>query len=182
VIVCLGGSVCYGLRSTRGWPDHLWALGRGTWTVQNWARPDLNLREVVHETRRVDWSSVTTAILQVGTEDARGSGTPPSEFVALLEQAVGTVSALAPDAEILVCTPTPIGHTEVPGYRHSSRRWVRRVSPAVAAMADAWDVGIVRLHDMPEGLLADGVFPSPDGYAWIADRVAMALGGAPLAP
>lgn len=173
-VLVLGGSVAAGARSTRGWPEFLWERTR--LDVINLAESGFRMLDVVRAVPLVPPRSYSAVVIQAGAYDARGGGTPPREFLALVEQAVASCRSRWPEARIVVCTPTPISREcSVSGFNRSARRWVTRVAPEVTrAVGD--DALVVDLADLDPGLLADGVHPSRTGASEIARRVALALG------
>lgn len=177
-ILCLGGNVCLGARSPRGWPEHLWqATGAN---VVNGGIVGARLVDVVRSVPHQPQGPWSWVVIQTGAYDARGGGTPPAEYTALLVQCVEAIRSRWPDARVAVCTPTPVSPScAVRGFNRSARRWISRVATAVHEL-DVDDVVIVDLHDLPVDLLADGVHPSPAGSSEIAARVARAI-GLPLA-
>jgi len=175
VILCLGGGACAGVRAGRGWPEHLWEQLHGSQVVANAGAPGARLVDVVRLLPTWPGPVPAVVVLQVGTEDARGGGMPPSEFCGLLQQAVDTARSLWPCAVLVVCTAPPLVPTSVSGYNRAARRWLRRVEPLVIALAASNGVLLAGLGSMPEELLADGVHPSREGARWIAALVAAVI-------
>lgn len=175
MILCVGGSVCRGVRVGRAWPSHLWERsGVPTATLADrgadasWALHALPRLACV----RPDW-----LVLQLGEADARGSSVSLADYLATIEHAVTLAGELWPAARVVACTPTPIGKPAPRGWNRSSRRWVRRIVPGIEEVGARLGVRVAPLHEMPVGLLGDGVHPTPDGHRWIAARVALAMLG-----
>jgi len=184
-IVCIGDALTLGVRTTRGYPEHLWELlhlgGEGAAPlnvlVQNAGlQAGATLVDVVRALPATlsPLGRVHVAVLLAPPYDARGGGTPPREFRALLEQAVVTLRALvAPDdGRVVLATPTPIGPTTVRGFARPSRRWVAKAAELVLEAGRDHEVPVVQLHEMPAELLADGVHLKPAGYRWVAEQMA----------
>ena len=183
-IVCIGDALTLGVRTTRGYPEHLWDLlhlGEGATPldvlVQNAGlQAGSTLVDVVRSLPATfaPLGRVHVAVLMAPPYDARGGGTPPREFRALLEQAVATLHALvAPDdGRVVLATPTPIGPTTVRGFSRPSRRWIGKAAELVLEVGREHEVPVVQLHEMPAELLADGVHLKPAGYRWVAEQMA----------
>lgn len=168
-VLCLGGNVCLGARGPRGWPEHLWELTGAQ--VVNAAIRGARLVDVVRAIPMIQVSGPDLVVIQVGAYDARGGGTPPTDFLALLMQGQEACLDRWPDCEVAICTPTPIGQSQLPGFNRSARRWVERVAPLVEQV----EAIVVRLHDLSPDLFADGVHPTQAGAREIASRVAQAF-------
>lgn len=172
-VLCLGGNICLGARSPRGWPEHLWQVSGAH--VVNGATSGARLIDVLRSIPRQPGEGWDLVVVQTGAYDARGGGTPPVEFASLLEQTVDAVNIRWPEARVILCTPTPIAPScTVSGFNRAARRWVTRVTPLVYDVADG-QCEVVVLHDLDLNLLPDGVHPSSAGSFEIATRVAANL-------
>lgn len=176
-VLCLGGNVALGARAPFGWPEALWRLVGGE--VVNGGLKGARVRDVlrgVHHQPDRDWDWV---IVQTGTYDARGGGTPPAHYRWLLWSVVAATRARWPNARALVCTPPPIAReAELPGFNRSARRWVERVAEMMRK-DKRLDAVLLDLSALDTGLLADGVHPSPAGADAIARLVADAIASNP---
>lgn len=185
-IVCVGDALTLGVRTTRGYPEHLWEiLHRGqdggrpaNVLVHNAGLPvGSTLVDVVRALPATfaPLGRVHVAVLLAPPYDARGGGTPPREFRALLEQAVVTLGELTKGDDagaVVLATPTPIGSTEVRGFARPSRRWVVKAAEVVRDVGHEHELQVANLHEMPVEHLADGVHLKPTGYRWVAEAIA----------
>lgn len=177
-VLCIGDPITFGVRSTRGYPEHLWDIlnhdmvAPVSCTVHNAGLASGCLVDVLRAlpaslALQPTW---TVAVLLAPPYDARGGGTPPREFGALLEQAAHALSEGA--SRVILCSPTPIGESDTRGFARPSRRWIPKAAELVRDLAKAYQIPFVALHEMPRELLADAVHPKPAGYRWIADQLA----------
>ena len=173
-ILCLGDALTHGVRSTRGWPEHLWAnLDPATVIMLNRGLPPP--AKVADVLRAMDLSMVKPDICIIGAPiyDAKIC-TPPKEYGLLLSQAV--CHALIYSKRVILCTPTPIfaRDGQPQGFGRDARRWLPKAVSAVHSAVETIDdprLHGVNLSGMPEALLSDGVHPKPDGYKWIAEQL-----------
>ena len=171
-ILCVGGSATLGVRSTRGYPEHIAQLLDGP-LVCNRGIAGGRVIDVLRQlpadlalVRRPD-------LLLVGLplHDAQGGGTPPSELGALLAQMADWGRACC--GQVVLCTPTPIGAAPmgpVRGFVRAARRWVPKGAQVVREVAAAYGLPVVEWADMPVERLVDVAHPGPQGYRWMADR------------
>lgn len=192
IVICTGGSETLGVRSTRGYPEHLGEMLHNMQIpclVQNCGVAGDKLVDML---RRLPILLATAPrgrhvvlVMALPLHDAQGGGTPPAELITLLQQAV-TWGMNFSDA-MLLCTPTPIGVSPlapVRGFVRSSRRWVdQRGVSAVKDVAATNKIDIVEWHTMDKSHLIDVAHPGPAGYRWKAlaalPLVLAALGAAP---
>lgn len=177
-ILCIGGSTTLGVRSTRGYPEHL-AQHLGGVLVVNRGIASGRLLDVLRQLPAdltlVPWRP---SVLLVGLplHDARGGGTPPSELAALLGQVVDW--GVARCGRVVLCTPTPVGAAPlapVRGFVRGSRRWVTKGAQVVRDVATEYRLPVVEWADMPSARLVDVAHPGPDGYRWMAERALPAV-------
>jgi len=167
-ILVVGGAVAAGARTYRGWPELLWELTGSE--VVNVAETGVRMLDVLRSVPRAPGSSYDVVVVEATVYDARGGGTPPSEFAALVEQTADIVVSRWPEAEVLVLSPTPISRDcSVSGFNRSARRWLRRVLPELQAL-DA--VSVLDVSGLDLSLLPDGLHPSIEGAREIAGLVA----------
>jgi len=174
-VLCLGGNVCLGARSIRGWPEHLWGLTQ--WQIVNEGIPGGRAIDV---SRRVaslpkwredpDW-----IVVQLGTYDARGGVVSPREWGLMLEQILDSVTDRWPDASILVCSPPPIYQSTVKGFNRHARRWIPRASLVSEEITEVAGHRWLNLSDLPPAMFPDGIHPNRDGCKEIAARVRDAI-------
>ena len=169
-VLCLGGNVCLGARSIRGWPEHLWEMTQ--WQIVNAALPGGRMIDV---SRRVasmpyegepDW-----VVLQLGTYDARGGGVSPHEWGLMLDQTLDSILARWPSVSVLVCSPPSIFPSSVRGFNRHARRWVPRAARESKGIALDRGAQWLNLMGIPEEHFPDGIHPNRDGCREIADRV-----------
>ncbi len=181
-IACLGGSNTLGVRTTRGYPEHLPYLLPGRPIVYNLGIPGAKTLDVLRGLPAAFRSlpgAVDVAIFGLPFHDAQGGGVPPKELEALLGLLIDQVVDYR--CKLILCTPTPIAipadqKGEVKGFGRPSRRWIEKAVQVVATSAAALDLPVVPWHTMPKELLADAVHPSPAGCLWQAQQVAKVLG------
>lgn len=178
-VLCVGGSETAGVRTTRGWPEHLSSAldadGCGA-LVYNRGRAGARLLDVLRQLPddlqvcpRPD-----VLVVAIPRHDARAGGTPPSELRALLE----TVLRWAPAGRVVLCTPLPVGAAPlgpVRGFARPARRWVEKGSRVLRDVAIDHDAQVVTWDTMPTELLADVAHPGPNGYRWLAEQVRPAV-------
>ena len=184
-IACLGGSTTAGVRTTRGYPEHLpfmlaGLIGRQTRPlVFNRGIPGGKLLDVLRQLpAELGLLKPSVVVMGLPLHDAQGGGVPPRELEALLTLLVDQVKAVG--AQLVLCTPTPILGGSVRGFGRPSRRWVEKAAQVAQQVAACHDLPLVEWHQMDAGLLADGVHPTPQGCVWQAQQVAQVL--APLLP
>lgn len=174
IIDCYGDALTFGVRSTRGWPEHLWALlqeqGK-TVVVRNRGLPAPAKAQDVLRAINASTDRGDVAILACPAYDAYGSGTPPKEYQALLSQAFFALSQRYD--LVLGCVPTPIiAHSGQPrSFGRTSRRWYKNGAKAAVEAMEEQEIKIIRISDISPDLLADGVHPTPNGYRWIAAEI-----------
>lgn len=193
-ILCIGDAVTLGVRSTRGYPEHLWEIltssGQvaipGGVLVQNAGLSEGGLVDVLRRLPSAfGIAQADVVVLLAPPFDARGGGTPPREFRALMVQTVeAALSMQGRQAQtsglprtMVLCSPTPIGETDgqrghVRSFGRPSRRWVPKAAEIVREVAADHGLPYVDLHEMPRDLLADSVHLKPAGYRWVAEMVA----------
>mgnify|MGYP001612663634 CR=1 FL=1 len=172
MILCVGGSTTLGVRSTRGYPEHI-AQQLGGVLVANRGIAGGRLVDVLRQLPSDLLLVGGPAVLLVGLplHDAQGGGTPPSELGVLLGQVVQWGTAHC--SQVVLCTPTPIGAAPlapVRGFVRASRRWVAKGAQEVRDVAAEYDLPVVAWDDMPPERLVDVAHPGPAGYRWMADR------------
>lgn len=175
-VLCLGGSNTRGVRTTRGYPEHLWSVmgpAHGNIEVHNrgiqGGRLLDVLRQVADDLHVIREPHVV--VVGIPTHDAQGGGTPPNELRALLEQVIAHL--LGHTSAILLAEPTPIVGAEPPvrGFGRPSRRWCAKAAAVAQATATANDLPTpIPWLGMPPELLCDGVHPGPAGYRWMAEQ------------
>jgi hypothetical protein len=175
-IACLGGSNTLGVRTTRGYPEHLPAMFSPTPFVFNRGLAGAKtldvLRHLPEDMALMD--RVDTVVFGLPTHDAQGTGVPPSELRALVEVLLHQL--LLTEARIVLCTPTPVvTASPVRGFGRPSRRWVEKAVQVIETIGAEHEIPVVRWHTMPLGLMADAVHPGPGGCRWQAEQVAAAL-------
>lgn len=170
-ILVLGGNVALGARAPRGWPEHLWEL-TGV-RVVNGAVRGARMVDIVRQISQLPTGPFDWIVIQAGSYDARGGGTPPAEYGLLLRQALGELRHryVVRGSRLALCTPTPIGASALPGFNRSTRRWVTRAIPVVAEIAQDEEVVLVPLHELPKTVLSDGVHLSSAGASVVATMV-----------
>lgn len=186
-IVCVGDALTRGVRTTRGYPEHLWELlnlgsdgacPMGALVHNAGLPPGSKLLDVLHALpgTYAPLGRVSLTVLLAPPYEARGGGTPPNEFRALLEQVVYHLqAAVGDDRGVILATPTPIGPSTVRGFARPSRRWIEKAAKVVQEVGAEHGLQVVAAHELPVELLADGVHLKPAGYRWVAEQVAPAV-------
>lgn len=181
-VLCLGGSTTIGVRSTRGWPEHLQQSLVGKALVHNAGHQGDRLVDVLRRIpEMLPMMRHQTIIVQMPLHDARGGGLPPAEMGILLQQVISWCQEAEP---MLLClaSPTPILNTGAPvlGFGRPSRRWLLKAARVVEEVAAENELLFLPFHELPvEGML-DQVHPGKLGYAWLgtmtSDRLLPAWG------
>lgn len=181
-IACLGGSNTLGVRTTRGYPEHLPYLLPGRPLVYNLGLPGGKTLDVLRGLPAAFRSlpgDVDVAVFGVPLHDAQGGGVPPKELEALLGLLIDQVVDYR--CKLILCTPTPIVQDkgEVRGFGRPSRRWIEKAVQVIETMATSEDrhsvAAVCRWHLMDKALLADAIHPGPAGCRWQAEVVAEAV-------
>lgn len=189
-ILCLGDPVSRGARATRGYPENLWEVLRAGGLpvlVHNAGLERGTLSDVLRATpAAIEAFPADVVVLLAPVYDSKGGGTAPGAYRSMLEQTVELARCLLQERRgeppiVLLGGPTPVGEkANVQGFARPARRWIPKAAEAASRVAQMQDVLFVPLHEMDPALLADSIHPKPDGYRWIAERVAAAL--APVLP
>jgi len=174
-ILCLGGSTTIGVRSTRGWPEHLQQTLVGKALVHNAGEAGARLVDILRGLPQVlhYHRGPKAIIIQVPLHDARGGGLPPSEVGILLQQIVDWCGEVDPQI-ICLATPTPIitigGAVE--GFNRPSRRWHPKAVQVVTELAEELSLPLIPFHLLSVDGMIDQVHPGRRGYEWMGQTAA----------
>ena len=185
-VLCLGDSLTRGARATVGYPERLAALmSRRTgveWATLNRGVSGETTWQVLDRTpaavgQLAGMAGAKWCVLLAGTNDSKPGGPGLDDWELLYRQVVHWPRRhKIPTA---LCTFPDVRPGVMPSYDARSREFLRLASQRVRDLVDEFAVDnptrCVELAELPEHMLCDGVHLTPDGYAWVADRVAAVL-------
>lgn len=192
-VACLGDSLTYGARAQVGYPELLPDLMRNEgsateWAIRNFGVSKETTRQVLDRTpAAVGWLAgqpgAKQLVLLAGTNDSKGAGQGMSldQWESLYRQIVHWPRRYG--IPLVLCTFPPLepDTREMPYFTDRSREWLLEANGRIRTMQGELHcapapVVLCDLADMPIGYLCDGVHLKPSGYAWLARRIATALG------
>lgn len=193
-IGCLGDSLTFGARAHLGYPELLPDLLRSAdpdgdteWITLNRGISGQATRQVLDRAPGVvrelaGMPGARWLVVCTGTNDSKAGGSQTitvDQYASLYRQILHWPRRHAIPS--VVCTLPPIAPNQMPYFTDRSAEWLARANVAIREMQAEMDcepapIRLCDLADMPPSYLADGVHLRPAGYAWMAARIAGALG------
>jgi lysophospholipase L1-like esterase len=188
-VACIGDSLTAGARAPLGYPELLPQLlvGQQTeWATRNFGVSGETTRQILDRTpAAIAWlnaqAGAKRAIILAGTNDSKAEGLPLQQWEQLYRQLLHWPRRHG--IPITLCTFPPVEPVsrEMPAYTNASRAWLASASQRVRAIATELDcnpspVNVCDLSHMPVSYLCDGVHLTQDGYRWMAEQIAVAIG------
>ncbi len=210
-VCCLGDSITEGSRAQLGFPEILPALlnvdsqvERTEWATLNRGIAGQTTRQILDRapaaTRELaGMPGAKWMVILAGTNDSKAGGKivpgnknktggriSHAEYESLMRQILHWPRRHG--IPVVLCTHPPIDPIPMPTFTEASRTWLDVASQIVVDLAEELDcegapIGLCELRDMPRGFVCgDGIHLIPEGYAWIAWRLATLLGAISIEP
>jgi lysophospholipase L1-like esterase len=189
-VLCLGDSLTYGARGSRGYPEILPDLlnsGSTNWSTLNRGISAETTRDILLRTPGAvrELASLPGAkwcVILAGTNDSKSDGLDINTWCSLYRQIVSWPRRHG--IPTILCTMPPVVPAEMPCFTRASQAWIDDANMAIREFVREFNcnpspVALCDLADMPEGMpeymLVDGVHCTMEGYHFIAERVAKVI-------